>query len=95
MLFIPFALFLACGDKTEDTAKIQRPTLNQKNPIHLLPIQGVLRLQIPILVTPVILPNPIPIAMRVTPNVGAWTVYGPEFTTNTCGGGEEFPDPRR
>ncbi len=29
-----------------------------------------------------------------TPSVGSWTVEGPEFTTNTCGGGESFPNPR-
>lgn len=29
-----------------------------------------------------------------TPVSGAWTVQGPEFTTNTCGGGESFPDTR-
>lgn len=30
----------------------------------------------------------------VTPNGGSWTVFGPEFTTNTCGGGETFPESR-
>ena len=29
-----------------------------------------------------------------SPTVGSWTVSGPEFTTNTCGGGETFPNPR-
>ena len=28
------------------------------------------------------------------PNSGNWEVDGPEFTTNTCGGGESYPDPR-
>ena len=28
------------------------------------------------------------------PNSGKWEVDGPEFTTNTCGGGESYPDPR-
>ena len=31
---------------------------------------------------------------EIAPNAGAWTVSGPEFTTNTCGGGEEFPESR-
>ncbi len=31
---------------------------------------------------------------NIEPNGGAWTVFGPEFTTNTCGGGEEFPESR-
>jgi len=29
-----------------------------------------------------------------SPTVGSWTVSGPEFTINTCGGGESFPNPR-
>jgi hypothetical protein len=31
---------------------------------------------------------------NTSPTVGSWTVNGPEFTTNTCGGGESFPNPR-
>jgi len=29
-----------------------------------------------------------------SPTVGSWTVSGPEFTINTCGGGESFPNSR-
>jgi len=29
-----------------------------------------------------------------SPTVGAWIVNGPAFTTNTCGGGESFPETR-
>ena len=28
------------------------------------------------------------------PILGTWTVTGPDFTTNTCGGGESFPNER-
>ena len=31
---------------------------------------------------------------NTSPTVGSWMVNGPEFTTNTCGGGETFPNPR-
>jgi len=30
----------------------------------------------------------------IRPTEGSWTVFGPEFTVNTCGGGESFPETR-
>ena len=30
----------------------------------------------------------------MVPKSGTWEVNGPDFTTNTCGGGASYPDPR-
>ena len=93
MLFIPFALFLACGDKTEDTANTETNTESEESDTSSTDTGSSETTDTNSGDTSDTSESDSN-SNEVTPNVGAWTVYGPEFTTNTCGGGEEFPNPR-
>lgn len=93
MLFIPFALFLACGDKTEDTANTETNTLSEESDTSSTDTGSSETTDTNSGDTSDTSESDSN-SNEVTPNVGAWTVYGPDFTTNTCGGGEEFPEPR-
>ena len=88
MLFVPLTLLLACGDKTEDTANTEPNTQSEESDTGSSETTDTNSDDTS---------NPSESDSNsndMAPNVGAWTVYGPEFTTNTCGGGEEFPEPR-
>ena len=74
MLFIPFALFLACGDKTEDTANTETNTQSEESDTSST--DTVLKPQTSTSDTSESDSN----SNEVTPNAGAWTVYGPDFT---------------
>ena len=93
MLFIPFTLFLACGDKTADTANTETNTQSEESDTSSTDTGSSETTDTNSDDTNDTSESDSN-SNEVTPNVGIWTVYGPEFTTNTCGGGEEFPDPR-
>ena len=93
MLFIPFALFLACADKTDDTANTETNTQSEESDTASTDTGGSETTDTNSGDTSDTSESDSN-SNEVTPNAGAWTVYGPEFTTNTCGGGEEFPEPR-
>ena len=92
MLFVPFSLFWACGEKTEDKANAESNTLTEESDTST--DTGVSETTDSNSDDTSDASNSDSNGNEVIPNVGTWTVYGPEFTTNTCGGGEEFPESR-
>ena len=88
-------LFLACGDKTTDTAititdtndtveDVDTDANNSENTDTDTDTDTDTNTD----------PDNDDSENSTSPTVGSWTVSGPEFTTNTCGGGDSFPNSR-